>query len=97
MDVLRQRLTGKALVLETATAPDIDALQQLDGVTTAERLEGNRARLHFDAENPAGQVAACVASRGWGLVELTLDRQTLEQVFVELTCSEETHPAGVAA
>ena len=88
METLRQRLTGNALVLETATPPDIDTLQQVEGVSAADALGGNRTRLHFDADNPADRVAACVTAHGWGLVELALDRQTLEQVFVDLTCSE---------
>jgi ABC-2 type transport system ATP-binding protein len=58
-----------------------------------ERLADTRARLHFQNSNPAGAVAACVARHGWGLIELSLDRQTLEQVFVDLTCSDtaQTH------
>ena len=53
-----------------------------------EQLGDTRAQLHFEADNPADAVAACVAAMGWGLVELSLDRQTLEQVFVDLTCGE---------
>jgi ABC-2 type transport system ATP-binding protein len=97
METLRQRLTGSALVLETAGPPDIDMLRQVDGVSAADALGGNRTRLHFDADNPADRVAACVSAHGWGLVELALDRQTLEQVFVDLTCSEQTSGAEAAA
>jgi ABC-2 type transport system ATP-binding protein len=96
MDALRQRCTGNALLVETVAPLDIDVLQQVDGVTTVQRLGARRARLQFETTNPADRVAACVASRNWGLVELALDRQTLEQVFVDLTCSEETGP-GVSA
>ena len=97
METLRQRLTGNALTLETAAPLEVGVLQRVDGVTAVEPLGANRARLHFDAGNPADKVAADVASRGWGLVELALDRQTLEQVFVELTCSEESGAAVEAA
>jgi ABC-2 type transport system ATP-binding protein len=97
METLRRRLTGNALTLETASPLDVGVLQQVDGVTAVEVLGANRARLHFDTANPAGRLAACVASHGWGLVELALDRQTLEQVFVELTCTEETGTTVAAA
>jgi ABC-2 type transport system ATP-binding protein len=97
METLRRRLTGNALTLETASPLDADVLQQAEGVTAVEVLGANRVRLHFDSVNPADKLAACVASHGWGLVELVLDRQTLEQVFVELTCSEETSATVAAA
>jgi ABC-2 type transport system ATP-binding protein len=62
-----------------------------------ERLGDTRARLHFKDNNPADTVAACVAGQGWGLIELSLDRQTLEQVFVDLTCSDTSEAHGETA
>jgi ABC-2 type transport system ATP-binding protein len=97
METLRRRLTGNALTLETASPLDASVLRQVDGVTAVEVLGANRARVRFADTNPADRLAACVASRDWGLVELALDRQTLEQVFVELTCSEDAHTAVAAA
>jgi ABC-2 type transport system ATP-binding protein len=97
METLRERLSGKALSLETARELDIETLRGVDGVSAAEQLAPNQARLQFEAENPAADVAACVAANGWGLVELALDRHTLEQVFVELTCSEADRPGEAAA
>jgi ABC-2 type transport system ATP-binding protein len=88
MRTLQQRLAGRALLLETASPLDCAVLQQLDGISAVDSLGERRARLHFDGDSPAGGIAACVVSQGWGLVELALDRQTLEQVFIELTCSE---------
>jgi len=97
MQTLQQRLAGKALLLETAEPLDIGALQHLASVTAVDPLDARRARLHFQGDNPAAGVAACVAAHDWGLVELALDRQTLEQVFVELTCSETSTTAVAAA
>lgn len=88
MDALERRLAGHALILETGEALDSNTLQQLPDVESVTVLASNRARLHFEHDNPAAAVAACVASQGWGLLELALDRQTLEQVFVDLTCSD---------
>ena len=97
MQQLEQRLSSHALLLETRAALKPSALEQLAGVTRVESLGSNRARLLFDENNPADVVAACVVSEGWGLVELSLDRQTLEQVFVDLTCSDAPASSGVAA
>ncbi len=95
MGALEQRLTGNAVVLETVEPLDISVLQQLGNVGAVESLGARRARLRFNGDNPAAEVAACVSAQRWGLVELALERQTLEQVFVELTCRENN--AAVAA
>lgn len=97
MQSLEQRLTSQILVLETREAADAAALLSVDGIDAADSLTDRRLRLHFSGDNPADRVAACVASHEWGLVELALDRQTLEQVFVDLTCSEQPASAGAAA
>jgi len=93
MQDLERRLTSHVLLLETRERLDDAELEKLAGIDSVERLAGTRARLHFEDSNPADAVAACVAGQGWGLVELSLDRQTLEQVFVDLTCSDtsQTH------
>ncbi|MEA3241832.1 MAG: ATP-binding cassette domain-containing protein [Pseudomonadota bacterium] len=93
MQDLERRLTSHVLLLETRDRLDDAELEKLAGIDSVERLGDTRARLHFEDSNPADAVAACVARHDWGLVELSLDRQTLEQVFVDLTCSDtsETH------
>ena len=93
MHDLERRLTSHVLLLETRERLDDSELEKLAGIDNVERLADTRARLHFQDSNPAGAVAACVARHGWGLIELSLDRQTLEQVFVDLTCSDtsQTH------
>ena len=93
MQELERRLTSHVLLLETRERLDDSELEKLAGIDNVERLADTRARLHFQDSNPADAVAACVARHGWGLIELSLDRQTLEQVFVDLTCSDtsQTH------
>ncbi len=89
MQSLEKQLTSQILVLETLKPLNTDELLQIDGIDDIDTLTDHRIRLHFNGDNPAGTIAACVATHGWGLVELALDRQTLEQVFVDLTCSEQ--------
>ncbi len=97
MQELEQRLTSHALLLETRTPCSTQHLEAVPGIQHVEPLGGTRARLLFEQDNPADAVAACVASQGWGLVELSLDRQTLEQVFIDLTCSDTPASSGVTA
>lgn len=88
MAALQQRLAGDALLLQTREPADADALAGLADIRSVETLAPNRLRLLFGDRNPADAVAALVQERHWGLVELALDRHTLEQVFVELTSGE---------
>ncbi len=97
MQSLEKQLTSQVLVLETRDPPNTEALLQIDGIDAIDTLTDHRMRLHFNGENPAGAVAASVATHGWKLVELALDRQTLEQVFVDLTCSEQDAGEEAAA
>jgi ABC-2 type transport system ATP-binding protein len=97
MQSLEQRLVSHVLLLETRETPDPAQLRKVPGVDAVEMLGARRARLHFTDDNPADAVAACVAAHGWGLRELALDRQTLEQVFVDLTCSDASPRAEDAA
>jgi len=97
MQDLERRLTSHVLLLETRQPLDQSVLSTIPGIDSVALLGANRARLHFSDNNPADAVAARVAEAGLGLLELTLDRQTLEQVFVELTCSERSEAAEDAA
>lgn len=97
MQELERRLTSHVLLLETRQPLDQSILADIPGIDSVTLLGANRARLHFTDDNPAQAVAARVADAGLGLLELALDRQTLEQVFVELTCRESSEAAKDAA
>ena len=97
MQELERRLTSHVLLLETRQPLDAAGLAAVPGIDDVELLGASRARLHFTDNNPADAVAAYVADAGLGLLELALDRQTLEQVFVELTCSDRPEAAEDAA
>jgi ABC-2 type transport system ATP-binding protein len=85
---LEQQLNATALVAAFRSAPDQATLQQLPGVTAVEMLEANRVRLHYGDTDPAEALVEMAASRQWRLHELVPERRTLEQIFIELTCSD---------
>ncbi|MDE2235188.1 MAG: ATP-binding cassette domain-containing protein [Gammaproteobacteria bacterium] len=92
---LKLRLRSTSLVLTCRQAPDAALLGKLPGVTEVEKLTDCSVRLHFKADaNPAEAVAAAVVKHGWGLLELTPEQQSLEQIFVDLTTADES--AGAA-
>jgi ABC-2 type transport system ATP-binding protein len=95
---LEQQLNPTALLAAFRSEPDMTALQQLPGVTAVELLDAGRLRLHYSDTDPAEALVAIAASRNWRLYELVPERRTLEQIFIELTCSDAPpQPAAEAA
>ena len=89
---LEQRLQATSLVAAFHATPDSDALRQLPGVTSVELLDNDRVRIHYTDTDPSEALVELAVSREWRLHELSPDRRTLEQIFIELTCAE--GPAG---
>ncbi len=85
---LEQQLKATSLIAAFHTPPDMEALAQLSGVSRAEALPDNRVRIHFTDMNPAEALIEQAVAGGWRLHELSPERRTLEQIFIELTCSE---------
>lgn len=70
-------------------APVDRELRAIDGVTGVEHLAPGRLRLSLDpARDVPERVAETAVHAGWGLVEMTPDRASLEQLFVELTTAD---------
>ena len=88
MTGLEQRLQATSLVAAFHATPDSDALGQLPGVTSVEMLDDGRARIHYTGTDPSEALVELAVSREWRLHELSPDRRTLEQIFIELTCAE---------
>jgi len=86
---LESRMNATALIAGFHTAPELAALQQVAGVERAEPLADNRVRIHYRDISPAEALIEQSVAQHWRLLELTPERRTLEQIFIELTCSEE--------
>ncbi len=94
---LEQQLNATALVAAFRSDPDQAALAQLPGVTAVEVLEAGRVRLHYSDTDPAEALVEMAANRNWRLCELVPERRTLEQIFIELTCSDAPAPVTAEA
>jgi gliding motility-associated transport system ATP-binding protein len=85
---LEQQLKATSLIAAFHAAPDMDALAMIPGVSHTEALPDNRVRIHFTDMNPSESLIEQAVAGGWRLHELSLERRTLEQIFIALTCSE---------
>jgi len=86
---LEQQLQATSLVAAFHAIPDIDALTKVPGVSRAETLADNRVRIHFTDTDPSEALVEQAVAGGWRLHALCPERRTLEQIFIELTCSEQ--------
>ena len=95
IDGLTRRMQHAALRVALRFPPEIERLRAIDGVQEVELLEEGRFRLHHAPEvNPAEAVAAAAVHHGWGLLELTPEHASLEDIFVQLTRSEAVEEAA---
>jgi ABC-2 type transport system ATP-binding protein len=69
--------------------PALARLQALPGVTGVEQVRPDAFRLATAPATTAAEVARRVVEAGWGLLELTPQREDLEQVFVSLLAGEQ--------
>jgi len=90
---LDARMRGASLLVGLRQPPALTELQALPGVQHIETLDDGRLRLEYAADhNPAETLAERAAAQGWCLYELSPERMSLEQIFVELTCKESDAP-----
>ncbi len=86
---LEQRLNTTSLIAGFHAAPDTGTLQQVPGVTQVDTLPDGRMRLNYADTDPSEALIAQAVTNGWRLYELAPERRTLDQIFIELTCSDE--------
>lgn len=90
IDNLNQHMQSTSLILGVRRPPVQATLSALPGINEVQILGKNRFRLtHASEENPGETIARQAVEQGWGLFELTPEYQTLEQIFVEITSSEQ--------
>ena len=86
---LEQLMSISSLLVTTRKSPDTSILSEIPGISTIESLTDNQIRIHHAIQSsPAEQVAETIIQAGWGLQELTPEKRTMEEIFVNLTSRE---------
>jgi ABC-2 type transport system ATP-binding protein len=74
------------VVLETRLGADLMKLYAIDGVQKIDDLGERRYRIFHDKDkNPAERISEAAVSLGWGLLELTPERRSMEEIFIDIT------------
>ncbi len=86
---MESRHAAPMFVVGFERPPASDALRALPGIQDVEELADGRFRItHEESNNPAAELVEAAAREGWRLTELTPERATLEQIFMDLVYSE---------
>ena len=89
IDVLKQQRHGNRLLLGLKNPPAMDVLLSVPGVESVVSVQDGLLRLQFtEGMNPAEALVQASVNQGWGLVQISPDQTTLEEVFVQLTYQE---------
>ncbi len=83
---LERNMRALSVLLKTASAPNLVKLYNIKGILSIEDMGENRYRIfHEKDSNPAAAIAEIVVSEGLGLLELTPEKRSMEQIFIEIT------------
>ena len=95
IDGLTQRMKSSSIQVCFAQPYDEQLILKIDNINAIDRLSNEKCRVHHNPDtNPATAIAELAVSRNWGLLELTPERRSLEEIFVDITTTEvETPPA----
>ena len=89
LDCLNDSAAPRCFRVGLHRAPPPERLRRLPGVSRVETLGTSHVRLYVEASPTIAEDLVVQSTReGWRLFELTPERRSLEELFVELTCGE---------
>ncbi|EDM36012.1 ABC transporter related protein [Pedobacter sp. BAL39] len=86
LDEFDNHIVPNTLVVSLVAAPPVAELLAIPGVVDVESLGGIRYRISFtDAQDVIERVVETSVAQKWRLIEVVLEKNSLETVFAELT------------
>ncbi len=94
---LEQQMRASSLILGLGSTSDLALLRSVNSVLEVEALGEGRFRVfHHKDDNPASDLARLAIESGWTLLELTPERRSMEEIFLELTQTENSPKEALA-
>lgn len=86
MDAFNNYVEPNSMLIHFGNMPSTDALEKIAGVIKAEVLTDSCIRLFFDGQkNITEQVVVESVHQGWRLQEITLEKNSVEEIFKQLS------------
>ena len=90
MAALEQQFNGNFIIVGLVNEVSEQEMKKLPEIISVEQLNPKRWRLGYSEGNePAQHIAKQIVANNWGLTELMPEQKSLEQIFVDITTSEE--------
>ncbi len=77
-----------SLLIRLEQPPEQEELQKIPGITDAETVRGGQIRIVLGHDANLSAISQQMVGHGWGLIELTPERNSLEQMFTRVTMDE---------
>ena len=91
IEELSQRGQKNSLTVAFKKPPTIPTLNALSGAGLITQIDQQQFRVQFEQQDFAEQLVQQSVTNNWGLFELIPQKTSLEEIFVELTTTEEEH------
>jgi len=86
---LTQQMQSENLLLSFRQPPGIHALESIGGVVQVKKTSEECFEVHIEPENdPTDKIVKMAVGQNWGLYELSPQRRSLEEIFMDITCAE---------
>jgi ABC-2 type transport system ATP-binding protein len=90
---LTHLMKNESLAIKTQYPVDLSKLTQIPGIEHIDLSSENQLTVHHNAaHNPASQLAEIIINAGWGLLELSPVKKSMEEIFINLTIRENNKP-----
>jgi ABC-2 type transport system ATP-binding protein len=93
---LDARLQQGGIRIGLQQPPASEILQSLPGIERVESIDTQHFMLFCDTGFDAADFARQAVEQNWGLTELSPQTRSLEQIFIDITCNEETDKGAAA-
>jgi len=88
IDELKTQQESSSLIIACSKLPPLDRLKCHDSIIKIETIDEQRVLITYQGDNPAPALAKKAVQNLWGLYELSPQKTSLEDIFVQLTSSE---------
>jgi len=91
ISALNQRMNSSSLKISTREAINIKNLSAIASINSIEDLQNNHYLIHHQNDhNPTELIAEIIVNSGWGLMELSPNKKSMEDIFISLTTNTES-------
>lgn len=87
---LNKQMSSSSLHVRFKTPADPKLIEQIAGVVSIDPQDERLYRVHHQQQNnPAAAIAEMAVANSWGLLELTPEKHSMEEIFLSLTQTNE--------